>query len=642
MPLRIVCYTMRRDAHVMDRLTRCINARTIDTCRQVWCNQHGQSAILFDGDTEWTRNRKPVNAELSEADVVVVHDGRVAEQHRKLLNRKPVLTLAENWLNIDYSYIRQGMPGVVLAYHQATMPIFRDWNIVPLPVPLWEECYRPTQKPDVFTICFAPSIRRGSYPPSHRMHWQSNRYRATMLQLRRLASVSRVPIRVRKAPGIYGTASIDIMRASHVVLDECVTGSYHRESLDALAAGSVVLNGLGLSPEIEQVFRNCSDSNGLLPFTTVQWESLPSSLEAVLGKSLEELAAEGERSRRWMEQYWNFDDQWERFWKPAILAALAIRPYSRAAKARALARRGPGRQSCQLSVIVVSHNEGAYLRRTVEHLMRTLPLRGEVVVVDDCSTDSSTAGLAACYERVRVVRSHDQLGVASARNFGATHALGEFLVFADAHVVTPENWHVPLLELLRRSDIGAVVPAINNLKRRSGNGACGGTWRWDSDRSLTWKWLKGRAGEPGPVPLLCGCFIAMRRDTFNEIGGFDSGMIMYGAEDTELSMRLWTRGFECWVAPQVVVSHRFGSPDSNTPSTYKFQPVNSTHNELRIAAIHFGFERLTLLLERLMHTPQFSEAFGLLATGDALSRRREFQAIRNYDDDWFFSRFEMA
>ena len=48
-----------------------------------------------------------------------------------------------------------------------------------------------------------------------------------------------------------------------------------------------------------------------------------------------------------------------------------------------------------VSLIVVSHNEGEWLRKTVNSLARTIPLGGEILVVDDSSTDGSVDRLFA-------------------------------------------------------------------------------------------------------------------------------------------------------------------------------------------------------------------------------------------------------
>ena len=72
-----------------------------------------------------------------------------------------------------------------------------------------------------------------------------------------------------------------------------------------------------------------------------------------------------------------------------------------------------------LSVVVQAYHEGATLAAVVEKLLR-LPRLLKVVVVDDCSTDSTpevARRLAAADSRVRVAR-HERPGTLDGQTYG--------------------------------------------------------------------------------------------------------------------------------------------------------------------------------------------------------------------------------
>ncbi len=286
-----------------------------------------------------------------------------------------------------------------------------------------------------------------------------------------------------------------------------------------------------------------------------------------------------------------------------------------------------------VSIVITSLNEGDLLRQTVDGHLARLPRDGEIIVVDDGSTDGSTAFLSDGYQGVTMLRPEARLGVARARNFGAEHAQGDVLVFSDAHVVVPPDWHGPLLDVLARPDAGAVAPAIS-MMRAGGAGSTGYGQKW-RDASLEMEWLGRKSGAPYPVPLICGCFLALRRDLFWEAGGFDSGMVLWGAEDCELSIRLWTLGYECWVAPQVDVQHAFRP---HFPYEVKWEPV--LHNRLRLASTHFGAGRLKCVLKRLKQYDEFGVASARLLASDLGARVSKMRETRRFDDEWFFRKFE--
>lgn len=282
----------------------------------------------------------------------------------------------------------------------------------------------------------------------------------------------------------------------------------------------------------------------------------------------------------------------------------------------------------RISVVIISLNEGDSLRATVENMRGTLPSGSEIIVVDDGSTDGSADFLSG-NEAVKLLRTEKRLGVAGARNFGARHATGDVLVFSDAHVVAPEGWCEPLVDLLDRPEMGAVAPAIGMMN--SSGAGYGQKW---SDASLAVEWLGCRGTAPYPVPLLCGCFFAIRRELFEQAGEFDSGMILWGSEDAELSTRLWTFGYECWVVPRVELQHAFRA---RFPYEVKWEPV--LHNRMRLASVHFGPQRLARVLQRLKQYDEFAAASARLLTGDLGARQSLVRAQRRFDDDWFFERF---
>lgn len=289
--------------------------------------------------------------------------------------------------------------------------------------------------------------------------------------------------------------------------------------------------------------------------------------------------------------------------------------------------------SVSVSVVVISHNEGAHLRRTVHSLLATLPADGEVIVVDDGSTDGSADEFATGYGGVTVLHPPERLGAARARNAGAGAAQGAVIAFSDAHVTVPLGWWQPLLAVLDRPDVGAVGPIISAMGATDRK-AFGFRWR---DAALNVEWLGWQSDEPHPVPMLGSGFFAMRREVFDQIGGFDPGLVLWGMEDAELSLRLWTLGYECWLVPAVDVEHLF-----RPAHPYRLDWETLLTNMLRVAVVHFGPERTRRVVGCLTTNSAFPGAFARLAGSDTWTRRAGVRAARRYDDEWFFRRFGMV
>lgn len=289
--------------------------------------------------------------------------------------------------------------------------------------------------------------------------------------------------------------------------------------------------------------------------------------------------------------------------------------------------------SPSVSVVIVSHNEGAQLGKTVHAILSTLPARGEIVVVDDQSSDGSADAVAGRYPWVRVLRPEKRLGAAPARNWGAQAACGDILVFSDAHVQPSRNWGL-LVELARANEqIGIVVPTVS-VMNATGNKGYGMAWK---DASLDVDWLGYAGKEPYPVPLAPGCFLVMRRAVWQELHGFDGGLRIWGMEDSELSLRTWLLGYENWIVPRVEVAHLF-----RTRHPYRVDWATILHNILRVAMVHFNAARMQRVVEHFATQASFSEALARLVNGDVWEQREWMRAHRRFDDDWFFTRFGIS
>src|SRR5262249_10891306 len=151
-------------------------------------------------------------------------------------------------------------------------------------------------------------------------------YETTMRVLDRLAARFSLQLEVMRRSQLSHAESLAMKRRAHIVIDECVTGSYHRNSLEGLAAGCVVVNGVGLLPAVAAVMRRCAPEAGPLPFEFSRLEDLEATLEALIAIGAGGLEAKGAANREWVERHWDFGSQWARFWQPAVDAALAARP----------------------------------------------------------------------------------------------------------------------------------------------------------------------------------------------------------------------------------------------------------------------------------------------------------------------------
>ena len=315
-----------------------------------------------------------------------------------------------------------------------------------------------------------------------------------------------------------------------------------------------------------------------------------------------------------------------RVWAPT---SNPFQPFERLSGAAPMRAR-PAVARPPVSIVVISRNEGTVLRRTVSRLINTAPREAEIIVVDDASTDGSADFLAASMPRVCLRRSVQPLGVSGARNLGAIEARGTAIVFSDAHVQPAPGWFEPLAHALARPGVGAVGPTVTSVGPRR-VAVRGLTF---VDDALNVQWLRRYSREPYPIPLMPGCFMAVRRDVFHTVGGFDAGMAGYGSEDLELCVRLWRLGFECLAVPASEVKHRFRT---HTRSQINWESF--LLNLLRLGLVHLSAAHVTRFVDTLRGHASFERAMARVLVTDTLRRRTEFQSASLFDDSWFLRRF---
>jgi len=321
--LKIVSYSTSPVAGVPEILARCINEKTAHECSCVWASNDYGNGVRFATAIEW--KHKPVEAiqALREADVVIVHNGKVDARHRNILKHKPVITMAHNYLwNVEQDYIKKGFPGVVVGQYQATLPEFQEWIAVPNPLPTWAKEYQSGRKNPEITICYTPSGKHDAYPENHRLYWHSKGYATTMAILEKLAKHHPLKLEVIRAQQLSHQQVIAMKQRAHIVIDECVTGSYHRNSLEGLASACVVINGMGILPEVAGVFSHCA-GNAPSPFIGCTLNQLETVLVELIESGRDYLIKSGEKNKVWMVKHWDFSNQWGKFWWPVIEQARA-------------------------------------------------------------------------------------------------------------------------------------------------------------------------------------------------------------------------------------------------------------------------------------------------------------------------------
>ncbi len=201
----------------------------------------------------------------------------------------------------------------------------------------------------------------------------------------------------------------------------------------------------------------------------------------------------------------------------------------------------------RVSVVIPAHNSDKFLAMAIESVLAQTHLAGEIIVVDDGSTDD-TRLVCASYPGIKYIYQANQ-GAASARNTGISASTGNYLVFLDSDdYLFPEAIEIGIDCLNASPDAGFVF----------------GSYLFkliNSDGSYT---IGQLSDDPPPVAsystilaaqhkIQCATVI-FRRTAIAAVGGFDPSLAVM--EDLHLFLSI-ARIFPIYFHDRVISEYRY-------------------------------------------------------------------------------------
>lgn len=236
------------------------------------------------------------------------------------------------------------------------------------------------------------------------------------------------------------------------------------------------------------------------------------------------------------------------------------------------------RDSLDVSVIIVSYNTCEMTLTCIDSVFRETQQHSlETIVVDNASNDDSAQAIGKKFPLVRLIASKENLGFAAGNNLAARGAQGKYLLLLNPDTVVLNGAIDRLVDFAERHPEGGIFGG----RTLFGDGSLNPTscWRVPSAWGLTCRALgiSGLARNSPlfnydsyggwardtmqPVGIVSGCFLLIRRDLWNALGGFDESFFMYG-EDWDLCLRARKLGTECLLCPAAEIIHYGGASET--------------------------------------------------------------------------------
>jgi len=299
-----------------------------------------------------------------------------------------------------------------------------------------------------------------------------------------------------------------------------------------------------------------------------------------------------------------------------------------------------------ISVAIPAHNEGPRLAATIDSIAaaRTTDARVEIVIADDQSDDDTEAYLRAAWPDlsrhprldVHICRLDERHGVPRSRNHAVSLTTADILLITDAHVRISTGWD----ELLyRHIDADRVVAGVI---AEAGTPFAGYGCQLVVPFMGTY-WNREPVDAPTEVQVAACPATALPRELFHRLGGYDEGMIMYGAAEPEFSVRAWLGGAEIILVPQLRVEHRF-KPVAERDQFIRSVREYMVGNGLRFGLLYFDEPGALQLLRyySLKFPHLFEPALQRVASSDVWARRDALQTQLARPFSWFADHFALT
>ena len=198
----------------------------------------------------------------------------------------------------------------------------------------------------------------------------------------------------------------------------------------------------------------------------------------------------------------------------------------------------------------------------------------EIVVVDNASTDGSTAAVVANFPEVILIENTVNTG-APAWNLGFEKALGDYFIIIDDDSHIEYGLEEALIYMDHNPTVGVV--ALNVV-----------TGPYTSDM---WGWKDG-----DETVGFIGCGAILRRETYEKIGGYADWMFLY-VNEWEYGLRCIDAGYHVRFFANSKVIHRASKIHRSTRRLREFV----TMHEMAIVYKHFSSQRFKYLLRIMLN-----------------------------------------
>jgi len=237
-----------------------------------------------------------------------------------------------------------------------------------------------------------------------------------------------------------------------------------------------------------------------------------------------------------------------------------------------------------LDIIIVNYNVKYFLEQCLFAVQKAMfGIVGEIIVVDNASTDGSKDYLEKLFPTVQFIWLDENLGFAKANNVGLRYTKSKYVLYLNPDTIVPEDFFTICLNFMElHKDAGALgvkmIDGTGKFLRESKRAypsivtsffKLTGLSELFPKSKLFAKYHLGHLdkNKNHEVEVLSGACMLVRRNLLLQIGGFDESFFMYG-EDIELSYQIRKAGFKNYYCSDTCIIHFKGESTNRNSIKY--------------------------------------------------------------------------
>ncbi len=229
----------------------------------------------------------------------------------------------------------------------------------------------------------------------------------------------------------------------------------------------------------------------------------------------------------------------------------------------------------QLSIIILNYNVRYFLELCIISVQAAIQnLDAEIIVVDNNSSDESCEMMKNRFPNIKLIENKENSGFPKGNNIGVHVAKGEYICILNPDTVVAEDTFEKILNFVTSSTVEKNNLGIIGCKLIDGTG----NFLPESKRGTPTPFVAftkifvlykisnvfGKyyaqhiaQNQSGKVDILVGAFMIMKRELYQEIGGFDENCFMY-SDDIDLSYMVLQKGYSNYYFHETSVIHYKG------------------------------------------------------------------------------------